>query len=95
MSEVIRPAIRPAARALVQRHLDAGDLVAIITATNRFVTAPIAAEFGVEHLIAAEPELTPEGDITGAFLGMPPYGAGKVSQPAAWLEGARPGPARL
>jgi HAD superfamily hydrolase (TIGR01490 family) len=85
MSGVIRPAIRPAARALVQQHLDAGDLVAIITATNRFVTAPIAAEFGVEHLIAAEPELTPEGEITGAFLGIPPYGQGKVSNLEHWL----------
>src|SRR5438067_3643749 len=52
MAEVIAPAIRPAARALLQRHLDAGDLVAIVTATNHFVTAPIAKAFGVEHLIA-------------------------------------------
>ena len=50
---MIEPAILPQARALLQKHLDAGDLVAIITATNRFVTAPIAAALGVEHLIAA------------------------------------------
>ena len=52
----IVPMITPAARALVRRHLDAGDLCAIVTATNSFVTAPIAREFGVEHLIATEPE---------------------------------------
>ncbi|HEX8886133.1 MAG TPA: HAD family hydrolase, partial [Noviherbaspirillum sp.] len=72
MDEVIRPAIRPSALDLVRRHLDAGDLVAIITATNRFVTAPIAREFDVEHLIAAEPEVDENGDITGAFIGTPP-----------------------
>jgi HAD superfamily hydrolase (TIGR01490 family) len=87
MREVILPAIRPASRELVRRHLDAGDLVAIITATNRFVTAPIAAEFGVGHLIAAEPELTAEGEITGALLGIPPYGEGKVSNTERWLAG--------
>ncbi len=57
MDEVIAPALQPSALDLVRRHHDAGDLVAIITATNRFVTAPIAAAFGVEHLIAAEPEV--------------------------------------
>ena len=56
MAEVVLPAIRPAARALLQKHVDAGDLVAIVTATNHFVTAPIARALGVEHLIAAMPE---------------------------------------
>ncbi|HEX2531151.1 MAG TPA: HAD family hydrolase [Burkholderiaceae bacterium] len=87
MDEIIRPAIRPVARDLVQRHRDQGDLVAIITATNRFVTAPIAQAFGVEHLIAAEPELTTAGDITGKPLGTPPYGQGKVLNMNAWLAG--------
>ncbi|MFL6715133.1 MAG: HAD family hydrolase [Burkholderiaceae bacterium] len=86
MDEVIRPAVKPGALALVRKHLDAGDLVAIITATNRFVTAPIAREFGVEHLIAAEPEVDEKGDITGAFTGTPPYGAGKVVNIRHWLE---------
>lgn len=86
MAEVIRPALRPAALDLVRRHLDAGDLVLIITATNRFVTAPIAQAFGVEHLIAAEPVLAENGDITGAFRGTPPYGAGKVTNLRRWLE---------
>lgn len=85
MQEVIHPAIRPVARALVQRHQDAGDLVAIVTATNRFVTAPIAIAFGVPHLIAAEPELTAAGEFTGQLRGIPPYGAGKVANTSAWL----------
>lgn len=85
MEEVIHPAIKPRARELVQRHLDAGDLVMIITATNRFVTAPIAQAFGVSNLIAAEPELTAEGNVTGRVVGTPPYGPGKVTNLEAWL----------
>ncbi len=85
MDEVIRPALKPSALDLVRRHRDAGDLVAIVTATNRFVTAPIAAEFGVEHLIAAEPEVDDAGNITGAFRGTPPYGPGKVVNLNKWL----------
>ncbi len=87
MTEVIEPAILPVARGLVKKHQDAGDLVAIITATNRFVTAPIADAFGVQHLIAAEPELEANGDLTGKLIGTPPYGAGKVVNADAWLAG--------
>ncbi len=85
MDEVIHPAVRPAARDLVKKHRDADDLVCIITATNRFVTAPIAQAFGVEHLIAAEPELTAEDEFTGKPVGTPPYGAGKVINMRTWL----------
>ncbi|HEX9171994.1 MAG TPA: HAD family hydrolase [Telluria sp.] len=85
MHEVIRPAIRPCAVDLVRRHQDAGDLVAIITATNRFVTEPIAREFGVQHLIAAEPELDAQGAITGKLHGTPTSGPGKVTHMHAWL----------
>jgi HAD superfamily hydrolase (TIGR01490 family) len=85
MDQVIHPAITPAARELVKRHQDAGDLVAIITATNRFVTAPIAKAFGVENLLAAEPEFAPDGEITGKLLGVPPYGNGKVINLNNWL----------
>jgi HAD superfamily hydrolase (TIGR01490 family) len=85
MAEVIAPAIRPSARALLQQHLDAGDLVAIVTATNRFVTAPIARALGVEHLIAAIPELDAAGRPTGKLLGVPTQGAGKVTHTKAWL----------
>jgi HAD superfamily hydrolase (TIGR01490 family) len=86
MAEVITPAIRPAARNLVNRHLDGGDLVAIITATNKFVTAPIAKAFGVTNLIAAEPEETDAGEITGRLRGAPTQGAGKVTHTKEWLE---------
>jgi HAD superfamily hydrolase (TIGR01490 family) len=85
MAEVIGPAILPQARALLQRHHDAGDLVAIITATNDFVTAPIARALGVEHLIAATPEQDAAGNLTGKLRGTPTQGAGKVTHTHAWL----------
>ena len=85
MDQVIHPAILPAARELVRSHQDLGDLVAIVTATNRFVTAPIATAFGVEYLIAAQPEFTPEGEITGKLLGTPTSGAGKIDHTREWL----------
>lgn len=87
MAEVITPAILPAALELLQKHSDAGDLVAIVTATNRFVTEPIATALGVKHLIAALPEQTAEGEITGKLLGTPTAGAGKISHTEAWLAG--------
>jgi HAD superfamily hydrolase (TIGR01490 family) len=87
MAEIILPAILPAAQDLLQRHQNANDLVVIITATNRFVTEPIARAFGVKHLIAALPETTPTGEITGKLLGLPTSGAGKVSHTHAWLAG--------
>jgi HAD superfamily hydrolase (TIGR01490 family) len=86
MREVIEPAILPQARALLQQHIEAGDLVCIITATNRFVTAPIAKALGVEHLIAAVPEEDASGNLTGKLLGSPTSGPGKVTHTHAWLE---------
>ena len=80
----ILPVITPAARALVRGHLDAGDLCAIVTATNSFVTAPIAREFGVEHLIATEPE-TRGGRFTGRVAGTPCFRDGKVRRVDEWL----------
>jgi len=85
MAEVIQPAIQPQALALLQRHRDAGDLVAIVTATNQFVTQPIATAFGVEHLIAAVPERDASGTLTGKLHGTPTYGPGKVTHTQAWL----------
>jgi HAD superfamily hydrolase (TIGR01490 family) len=82
----IRPMILPAARALVRRHLEAGELCAIITATNSFVTAPIAREFGVEHLIATEPELR-NGRYTGRVAGTPCFRDGKLARLDQWLAG--------
>lgn len=85
MEEVITPAIRPAALDLVKRHQDADDLVAIITATNKFVTAPIAQAFDVANLIAAEPDETETGEITGHLRGIPTSGSGKVTHTQQWL----------
>jgi HAD superfamily hydrolase (TIGR01490 family) len=82
----IRPMILPAARALVRRHLGAGELCAIITSTNSFVTAPIAREFGVEHLIATEPERR-NGRFTGGVAGTPCFRAGKLVRLDQWLAG--------
>lgn len=86
MTEVVMPNILPSARALLQKHLDAGDLVAIVTATNHFVVAPIAKAFGVEHLIAAMPERDAAGRITGKLVGTPTQGEGKIVHTKAWLE---------
>jgi HAD superfamily hydrolase (TIGR01490 family) len=85
MREQILPIITQPARNLVRRHLEAGDLCAIITATNRFITAPIAREFGVAHLIATEPE-EKNGGFTGRFVGTPCFREGKAARAGAWLE---------
>lgn len=85
MDEVILPGIRPAATDLVKEHQRAGDKVAIITATNRFVTEPIAKVFGVDNLIAALPETTADGEITGKLVGIPTSGKGKVIHMNEWL----------
>ncbi len=80
----ILPMIHPPARALVRRHLGAGELCAIITATNSFVTAPIAETFGVKHLIATEPEVR-EGRFTGRVAGTPCFREGKLVRLEQWL----------
>jgi len=72
------------ARDLVNRHRAAGDVCVIITATNSFVTAPIAREFGVEHLIATEPEHN-GGEFTGRVDGMPCFREGKIIRLENWL----------
>jgi HAD superfamily hydrolase (TIGR01490 family) len=85
MRERVRPMILPAARALLRRHLEAGELCAIITATNSFVTAPIARELGVEHLIATEPERARDGRFTGRVAGTPCFREGKLTRLDEWL----------
>jgi len=82
----ILPMITPAARTLVRRHLQAGELCALITATNSFVTAPIAREFGIEHLIATEPEQR-NGRFTGRVAGTPCFRDGKLVRLNQWLAG--------
>jgi HAD superfamily hydrolase (TIGR01490 family) len=85
MDEVIGPNLWPAARALVAGHLGAGDLVAVVTATNEFVTRPIAGAFGVEHLLAVELARDDNGRATGRVHGVPTYREGKVTRVEAWL----------
>jgi HAD superfamily hydrolase (TIGR01490 family) len=82
----IRPMMLPAARALVRKHAAGGDLCAIITATNSFVTSPIAREFGVAHLLATEPEMS-GGRYTGRVAGTPCFREGKIARLDAWLAG--------
>jgi len=86
MAEVIDPAIKPQALTLVREHQEAGDLVAIITATNHYITAPIAARFGVEYHIGAMPEVDAAGKLTGRLVGTPTSGPGKITHMHAWLE---------
>jgi HAD superfamily hydrolase (TIGR01490 family) len=84
MQVKIMPMMRASARALVEHHR--GDLCAIVTATNSFVTAPIAREFGVEHLIATEPAAV-GGEFTGEVTGEPCFRDGKIRRLNAWLAG--------
>ena len=83
MNERILPIIRTQARELIARHR--ADTCAIVTATNSFVTAPIARELGIEHLIATVPEES-GGRFTGRVAGTPCFREGKVSCVQAWLE---------
>ena len=84
MQRKILPIIRDSARALVERHR--GDTQVIITATNSFVTAPIAREFGIPHLIATDPEQR-DGEFTGKVMGTPCFRDGKVERLDQWLTG--------
>jgi HAD superfamily hydrolase (TIGR01490 family) len=85
MQAKILPMITPAARALVNLHRAHGDTLVIITATNRFVAAPIAEEFDIPHLIATEPEEL-NGRYTGKVAGTPCYREGKVTRLKSWMQ---------
>ena len=85
MAEVIRPNLRPAALELVAAHRDLGDRMALVTATNDFVTAPIAAALGIDTLIAVRLERGPGATITGRIDGTPSYREGKVTRVGEWL----------
>jgi HAD superfamily hydrolase (TIGR01490 family) len=84
MQTVIRPAIGDKARDLVRRHLAAGDLACCVTATNAFVTEPIAREFGIPHLIACDLE-EHDGVFTGRPRGIPSFQDGKILRVEGWL----------
>ena len=84
MRQKVRGMITEPARELVSRHRAAGDMCVIITATNSFVTAPIAQEFGVTHLIATEPEQK-DGEFTGRVSGIPSFREGKITRLNSWM----------
>jgi HAD superfamily hydrolase (TIGR01490 family) len=86
VAEKILPMLLPAGRKLVDERLAAGDLVAVVTATNSFITRPIAALYGVRHLVATEPEII-DGRFTGRPTGEPCFQAGKLACLEAWLTG--------
>ena len=80
----ILPIITRAARDLVRQTQESADLVAIVTATNSFVTRPIADEFGIEELIATDPEEV-DGAFTGRVAGVPSFREGKIVRVESWL----------
>ena len=85
LAEWITPRVTPAALALVGKHLDAGDLVVMTTATNRFITELTAIYFDIEHLIATEPEVQ-VGRFTGGTAGVLNMREGKVERLQAWMK---------
>ena len=85
MDVAIRPMITDKARALVDKHRAEGALIAVVTATNSFVTGPVAREFGIPHLVATIPAQE-NGTFTGKPRGMPAFKAGKIERVDAWLE---------
>ena len=85
MATQIRPRLNQKARELVKRHLDQGDICAMVTATNSFVTGPIARELGIPHLIATIPAQE-NGQFTGKARGLPSFREGKIARVEAWLE---------
>jgi HAD superfamily hydrolase (TIGR01490 family) len=85
MDTRILPMMTPQSVALVNKHLDSGAIVAIVTATNSFVTGPIARAFGIPHLIATIPAQE-NGAFTGKPRGTPAFKAGKIERVENWLE---------
>ncbi len=85
LHEKIDPILLPKARALLDSHRRRGDELVIITATNRFITDPIAERYAVPHLLATEPEIS-NGEYTGGVSGIPCFQGGKVARLEAWLD---------
>lgn len=85
LKEKIDPILLPRARDLLDKHRQQGDELLIITATNRFITGPIAERYAVHHLLATEPEML-DGEFTGGVSGTPCFQAGKVERLQAWLD---------
>ena len=89
MREIVQKCIKESALALVRQHQAAGDQVVIVTATNEFVTRPIAAAFGIKELIAVELEYGAGGKLTGEIRGTPSFREGKVARVQQWLADRR------
>ena len=85
MTERVEPMMTEAARRIVRSHIESAALVAIVTATNSFVTGPIARAFGIPHLVATIPAQQ-DGCFTGQPRGTPAFKAGKIARVDAWLE---------
>ena len=89
MQEMILPNLRQSALDLVKKHQDQGDLCCVVTATNSFVTKPIVKAFGINDIVATEPEVIgdPEtGNFSGKVSGTPNFKEGKVTRVTHWLE---------
>ena len=85
MRSKVQGMISPNAQELVAKHRDADEVCVVITATNSFVTAPIAHAFGIEHLIATEPEQK-DGEFTGGVSGEPSFREGKITRLEQWMD---------
>ena len=85
IEEIIKPMITDKAYALVKKHQDDGDLLIVITATNSFITKPIAEIFGIQNLIGTDPE-EKDGEFTGKVSGIPSFKEGKVTRLEEWLK---------
>ncbi|MGV0035226.1 MAG: HAD family hydrolase [Candidatus Azotimanducaceae bacterium WSBS_2022_MAG_OTU7] len=86
VAERIRPIILDKAQALVKKHREQGDTLLVITSTIEFVTRPIVDEFGIDTLIAPDPEIV-SNCYTGRIVGVPSFAAGKVTRLEQWLAG--------
>ena len=84
LEEKIRPIISNDAIKQVEKHRDQGDTLLVLTATNRFITSPIVAEFGIENLLATEIEFI-DGRFTGKVLGEPCFQEGKIEHLKRWI----------
>lgn len=84
LHEKIAPIILPAGRELIEQHRTKGDTLLIVTATNSFITRPIATSLGITDLLATEPEVA-QGRYTGRVSGIPCFREGKVARLTAWL----------
>ena len=85
INSIVRPAVRPEALKILEEHRRQGFEIVLATGTYRFVTEPIAALFGIRRLIAATPEIGPDGEFTGELVGLDSYGTGKCRLVEDWM----------